>query len=93
MARPVRQPGGHPDHVASVAAQTAPCRRARQPGPARRCHGEHHLRVVVLRRADRASGAVRAWRMVGRDAVTSLVIVGLLVKEGREAWEREDDED
>jgi divalent metal cation (Fe/Co/Zn/Cd) transporter len=43
--------------------------------------------VLIGLLAQRALGA--SWV----DAVTSLVIVGLLLKEGREAWKAEEDDD
>jgi hypothetical protein len=60
----------HGRSVAEKAERTASRigRRTRQSGLARRRRREHHLRLAVLCRIDRGSGAARTRRMVGRRA-------------------------
>ena len=92
VAGPAGEPDRDPVDVGSFAAQTAPCRRAREPGAARRavesiaCGWLSFVVVIGLL----AQLVLGAWWI---NSVTSLVIVWLLVKEGREAWSAEEDDD
>ena len=66
VAGPAGEPDRDPVDVAPFAAQTAPCRRAREPGAARRRRREYRMRLALFRRRDRASGSAGARRMVDR---------------------------
>jgi hypothetical protein len=56
----------------------APCRRAREPGTARRRRREYRVRLALFRRCDRASGSAGARRMVDRfpDLARNCVALG-----------------
>jgi hypothetical protein len=89
LAGPVGQSRGDPDYVASVAAQIAVAealgsRALRADAVESITCGWLSFVVLIGVLAQLALGA---WWV---DSVTSLVIVGLLIKEGREAWTGDD---